>query len=1085
MTATAPTGETSVFEKVAQSASAVLASVVTMSQSLLPTGYLSDFADPEMLDAVGLKGSNTGQVRSSLLEHEDGEIANHIPPTDWTNMVCAMLVMTILVVILYYFYRRLAMMFLMFYCDEALWIYRSTRFIGTCWRMFIFRLLLRHLIPRNKFERDRLLELDMRTLSKSLVKERFDMLKERGIYDPEDKHLVHRAISGLTVGLPSIHFQHDPHDYRQGDPVRRIMNSSVLADTNAVIYLDDVDTRWEPDFLNVVLAQGRPTILYTRNPMVLARYNEREAITTDASGMITTSTLGRNSTTEWAHDWSRDVLDVISMPPEDLLYPEDATGELCPFVSFSVSRLQLSDTHCLIMLDPILQGTSVTAHLWNQLKPVDRLKRWTPTVMGAAIVIQTTDTFIIADMEKATQQYVLTKREFSDFLRVKKNSASTTMLDRLTRPEDKQRFELLHLLVSMNGALGDIRRIVGTEKVGYTPLFSDKDLEDVVVPGTVIFNPIIDGCFIPTKCHATSLHSVNKRLIELQSKEKRIPDRYWKYQEEFVNVLCYATPGDAKPDHTSDVIEQFRSTLQCKYRNADDTPMTEGRVNKCMLKIAPMPDMAPGRNISVVNAENVLMLARYTKPLANFLKAHTKWYGFGKTPRDTAMLVHELCAQNHSDFVLVEGDFSKYDGTQNTYHSALLLRLLLELYDIPYHENIYQSLDELSYMIFTIPYGGKYNSKDTRKSGSSCTSVGNTLVHALAQYIHFRELGYTIDEAYKMIGICAGDDGLIMTPCPAKYAMSCAEMSLVLTFNVRSPGDEVGFLGRFYINPWDSPLSYFDPYRCLSKLHYSECTDLSISKETKAFRKASGYLVTDHDNFLGHIMRVILIISREGKTEVALRNPTVGLFLTANTHYTAVELLHLVDSDELADTAYPTLSSSFDTLRTSDGSWDPAVTHLSRQLGLLEEPLEYSPEDIYDWWLKFRTVEKLEDIANMVDTPLVLPKFAYITTEGQVLGPDPGPAPVIPKVDPTERVCCRWIQEQMFRDKGYVLTPCTSKCLFAHAFKGRACRSWVKDFTCPGFSSDAGSVKTCKFDHPVLSQGVTLTLRQKRSGKKK
>jgi hypothetical protein len=327
-------------------------------------------------------------------------------------------------------------------------------------------------------------------------------------------------------------------------------------------------------------------------------------------------------------------------------------------------------------------------------------------------------------------------------------------------------------------------------------------------------------------------------------------------------------------------------------------------------------------------------------------------------------------------------------------------------------------------------------------SGSADTSEANTYYHGFSQYCHYRNIGFPPRSAYARIGLCAGDDGLMRTTDPKNYENTCRDLHLTLKFNVRTPDDPVSFLGRIWPYHNDSR-SFFDPMRCLSKLHYSDNSDRNMELRTLIWRKCAGYAVTDAGNFVGHIVATYLQFAQRGKTEVMERREWLKDILPDNTLMTTSDLYrHLLE----IGTVFPTFVSDNKTLKTIDGDIDPCFTYFVKQV---EMPFER----VFDWYKTFLTRQTYDSYTVLKKIEPTVPTKIPVTVDGITIGPSRlPPAPIIDPVVQTP-VC-----QRHFRTK-----DCPRRrCKYSHDLTD-VCTDHLR-----------GKCKrtTCKFKHVGLSAAI-------------
>jgi len=263
---------------------------------------------------------------------------------------------------------------------------------------------------------------------------------------------------------------------------------------------------------------------------------------------------------------------------------------------------------------------------------------------------------------------------------------------------------------------------------------------------------------------------------------------------------------------------------------------------------------------------------------------------------------------------------------------------------------------------------------------------------------------------------------------------------------IKVPGDPVTFLGRVWPDPWGSNLSFFDPLRCLSKLHFSDNSDKRVPVSLLAWRKAVSYYVTDNGNIVGHIAEHILNITRQGKTEVVERRPWLAAVLLENTHYTTEQIVVKFRGSSV----FPTYQSNPRDL-TLDGEFEPALVYLSSQTGI-------SCDDILAWYRDLRSREFLDfPCLHRVEASSSKPT----SVDGELIGGPMAKAPIdLSKIE----------------GKKPVDTPVPPACKFFFSKdgcrRGDKCRFNHSKNICRDFLKGACKRDKCRFEHVALSAPV-------------
>lgn len=669
--------------------------------------------------------------------------------------------------------------------------------------------------------------------------------------------------------------------------------------------------------------------------------------------------------------------------------------------------------------------------------------KWIPETFNGINILRSASEVKVA-ASNSLVQYTMSQAAFREMCALTSNELSPPAVQRILNSTETL-YDLTACISRLIGYFPDEPKLIFNDTTARKPRsykFEYIDEYDFKIKskGQHFCTPIIDGAFVPASCKSNDLTCIDSRVEKLQQRTFVSPPIYTTYLKEFPEVLARHAPGMLHPFDFSAVLDHASGAQKKKYKNTMFQP-TQLK-NKAFQKAEAYPEIKDPRNISAVDPKHVFNLLRFVLPYVKSLKT-TKWYAFGKHPRVLGKLVLDVMLDNYG--VLGEGDFSRYDGTQNGMSVDLTTNAMCALFNPIYHEEIRALKYQLSYCVFLTEHKIAYNTYDTMKSGSAVTSCDNTVFHAFTQYSHYRNEGFPPELAYARIGICAGDDGLMRTANPAGYEKTCSDLGLKLKFCVREPTDPVGFLGRVWPHR-NSSKSFFDPMRCLNKFHYSDNSDPHIARQTLAWRKAAGYVTTDFGNFIGHIATDMLSRIREGKTDPVERREWLKGILPENAKMTSLDLL---ESLETNGAVFETFTSDFTTLRDVEGNLDPCFLHFCRQI-------KKSPEEMFLWYTSTLNRPHESDpliYQTIAKTVPVAPKGTTVTVGNVTLGEKTLKKAPVP--EPKQAPICRL----HFFDK-----KCKrgTKCKFSH----------VLEKICTSHLVGKCTRKQCKFVHTTLSAAI-------------
>jgi hypothetical protein len=336
------------------------------------------------------------------------------------------------------------------------------------------------------------------------------------------------------------------------------------------------------------------------------------------------------------------------------------------------------------------------------------------------------------------------------------------------------------------------------------------------------------------------------------------------------------------------------------------------------------------------------------------------------------------------------------------------------------------------YKIAKTKYGEKYNTGTKRNSGSAETSLGNTFVTALFCYIVLRECGMSPDDAFSALGIFGGDDGVSWFPS-SKIAQEVADIcELKLKLIRRDPGQSVGFLGRFWVDPWASNRSFIHPARVLSKFHFAPTNDPNVKPDVLAWRKAVSLFATDSTTpIVGDLARRILTEVNSGSLISGGWQPfEIGLPSDIDT--TSKAVLSKFGNDPV----YP----------------GPLPSEHHFVVKHLIEELQISEEDFLDWQCVFENAQDYRTLPLLYTYEPTVPKTAPVTVDGQLLGPAMSSSPSSSPA-PEVKTLCKFF----LRSSG--CSKSDSDCKFSHT------KTYCRDFISPRGCKR----EKCKFPHYARS----------------
>jgi hypothetical protein len=399
----------------------------------------------------------------------------------------------------------------------------------------------------------------------------------------------------------------------------------------------------------------------------------------------------------------------------------------------------------------------------------------------------------------------------------------------------------------------------------FFPIFDGMDREPERYPGNVVCKPVIDAAFVAAEGKAADQATVQTRIDKPRpALTQHVEEKYRDYLDEFVAHIVHAAKDGHIPNSIEEVLEAQKGKKAAEYARGFENGC-ENLLWKSFQKTEAYQNIKDPRNISNVDKKHVVRYLRYTVKVSDLLKVAVPWYAFGLPPEEVANRVNQVVNRTAC---ISETDYSRYDGTLALFLRECELRVYSALFREEDRAVLNELFNETLFADFKTRYGVHYNNGTGRCSGSACTSCGNTIINAYANYAALRDMGKLSSEAWAGLGLYGGDDGLTYHPDPQQAEATMAALGLKFKSEVREPGEKVGFLGRIYLDPWTHNRSHHDILRAASKLHFTAKRAENVSAETAAWRKAVSLFVTDNQTpLLGEWARTVLKFVPNGKWE--------------------------------------------------------------------------------------------------------------------------------------------------------------------------------------------------------------------------
>jgi len=758
-----------------------------------------------------------------------------------------------------------------------------------------------------------------------------------------------------------------------------------------VVKMTDVDWHLSHKELAGLAGFDCPIVMYTFMPSVVSR-NTDDYFSCLEGDQFTYAVRGGSRYQHKLWDWDRDLL-VLSNATRTTL--------------FNVEQVRCDDEdRCLVALIPACEVSVQYVPFLEMLESIDPLKRVQTQVFKndtTTVDVLTRGGTTSIRARGTTMCYQLTEADYHDLnTAARGRNCSVAVIERIAGKSNAYHLRHLLTVIEPRSDLNVAISAPGLPPRSFDTVVENADLSDSTVAGSVFCNPIVDGTFVPARSESNDITCVENRIEGVRATDKAVDEKYYRYREEFKDLLKYHVGADIIPWSEEDVILTAAGVKQRDYSRAFDSPLDGSSQCRSFQKSEGYPSVKDPRNISNMDKPAVVRLLRFVQPVSKALRDRTRWYAFGRSPVETAELVHEVVSRSRT---ISETDFSRFDGTI----SQFLRESEEEFLEVLVHEDYAVELEEAYGACydrdFTTNFGIKYQQGSGRASGSAETSLGNSLVNAFSNYCALREQGFSHEEAWNALGLYGGDDGLTYHPFPGIAERVMKDLELKFKAGLRVPGETVSFLARIYPDAWSSPASHHDILRAASKLHYSSTSDKNRPRAQIAWQKAVSIFVTDgHTPVIGEWATKVLHLIPNGKLTAEWNS--AALDLPVGVQMTSEEVMRRWDRP-----VYPPI--------------EPEQREAAVALFLQDSPATY--DDYLAWQEQLYAADSLDTLPPPI---WVVPTHSDLDTavivDGQQLGPQPRPR--------KPKVCLHWLGGTCTRG---------AKCAYEHP-KEKHCRDFLQ-----------------------------------------
>jgi len=576
----------------------------------------------------------------------------------------------------------------------------------------------------------------------------------------------------------------------------------------------------------------RPIIMYTFVPETCAgNYEEYAFQITDNRVVYNVSGGATYSHPLW--EYSGDTVSVV-----------DNTGCLCVF---AIEQQKLPDPNRRII--HLLPYAKIQGPWWRARFTPNPLKRKVMTDKGTNRLFDPVSDKVSMAPSGSWHSVELQGRTLAAIqhrLKTKEAPPVCADVERILRASGDRDFACKSpVLFGMIETDAFVPNVVRTTTLGahYTPI-GPLTTEDGNPSGRVIGNQLLSTpAVFPTRGYNTDCATVKGR-IEGVANTVRPGRKYERYAEEFVNLVV-PKAGEGGPVTVDEVRRAQNGPQQrARFQQAKDI-MATNSVNRlsAFVKAEAYGTTNDPRNITTMGTETTVLMTCFTTAFKNEVMKKFKWYGPGKTPTQTCKRLQHLATFGR----LISTDYSRFDGSISEFLVKQVIKpCYMRWCAEQYRPELQHWFDQVYRKIGMTQFGVEFKPGYGTRSGSPITTDGNTLVGGYVPYCTFRDLGYSSQEAFELIGLICSDDGI--TPeyteeVPPALEITAKELGLTMKSVVVEQGDPVPYLGRYFVDPEVMTDSFQDPLRTIGKLHLT--ANKQVTEAQALVNKACGYWNTD------------------------------------------------------------------------------------------------------------------------------------------------------------------------------------------------------------------------------------------------
>jgi hypothetical protein len=290
---------------------------------------------------------------------------------------------------------------------------------------------------------------------------------------------------------------------------------------------------------------------------------------------------------------------------------------------------------------------------------------------------------------------------------------------------------------------------------------------------TSFMDPLLDAGFVPDICKNNEQRMVDKRVKEQTTKEQPISKFLMDTMDEFVEFLVpSATRHKLDPVDIEEVYNRQSKPSQRAILNEAEHTESTG-VTKQFIKREAYGSVNDPRGISTICGPDKRDYSRFMYAFTDSVMKPQPWYAFGKSPREVAERVAEVCSTATKCASLK--DFERMDGKHGNVLHYFERKVYAAAFRTEHHAALFEAMDKHHHLRAKTTFGISYMTEFHRLSGGADTSVGNTLDTGYIAYLTYRMQGLGPQHAWLKLGVYGGDDGLD-TDCDPEIASRAASL---------------------------------------------------------------------------------------------------------------------------------------------------------------------------------------------------------------------------------------------------------------------------------------------------------------------